>query len=373
MTVDVPFSTSSLMDSRRRLASRVLVDGISLSQAAREAGVSRTTARLWVDRARSEGIAQMTALSRRPSVSPRRTELSVVEQILAFRSRHPSWGARKLLAVLWPAGDAPVCERTAERILSRAGAVRPPSPSHAVVGRFERESSNELWQVDFKGLGVNPPPYKVLSVVDDRDRFLVHLSRLAAATGVLVFEALWEAFGEYGLPKAILSDNEHCFNCRYSKGPSYLEACLWRLDVDTLHGRPCHPQTQGKVERFHRTLQETVGANALRDPGQVDEALRGFRCEYNWLRPHEALRMAPPGSRYRPSERKRPERLPPSVPPEGVPTRKVDPNGRFGYRGERYQAGGGLQGQHIAIVELENELWVQYAKRNFARLSDLRI
>jgi hypothetical protein len=225
--------------------------------------------------------------------------------------------------------------------------------------------------MDFKGLGLNPPPYKVLSVLDDRQRFLVSLSRVAAATGVLVFDALWKTFGEYGLPQAILSDNEHCFNCRYSKGPSYLEARLWRLGIDTLHGRPRHPQTQGKVERFHRTLQETVGAD-LRNPGRVDEALLHFRCEYNWLRPHEELGMAPPGSRYRPSERKRPQRLPESVPPQGVPTRKVGSTGRFGFKGNLYQAGGGLEGEVVAIVEHENELWVQYANRNFARLQDLR-
>ncbi len=296
----------------------------------------------------------------------------IVTRILELKARHPTWGARKLLPLLWPDGDAPVCERTVDRILKRAGLALAKSPPSEVVGRFERERVNELWQIDFKGLGENPPPYKVLSVVDDKTRFLVSLSRLAAPTGVLVFEALWTLFGEYGLPEGILSDNEHCFHSIQSKGPSFLEARLWRLGLKTPHGRPRHPQTQGKVERFHRTLQETVGTD-LRDTSRVERALREFREEYNWVRPHEAAAMKAPGVFYAPSLRKRPDILPESIPPEGAEVRRVSASGSFVRKGVRYRVGAGLKGELVALVEKEGELWVRYAGRDFTRLEETRV
>jgi len=334
--------------------------------------VSRTTAKLWVGRAREFGIAQMPFPSRRPRSSPRETEAQIVAMVLAARALHPSWGARKLRLVLWPEGDAPVCERTMDRILARAGLVARAAPHSPAVGRFERESPNELWQIDFKGLGEPSPAYKILSVLDDRSRFLVSLSRIDAPRGDLVSKALWDVFGEYGMPLAILSDNENCFHCRYSKGPSYLEARLWRLGIKTPHGRAGHPQTQGKVERFHRTLQETLGKD-LRNPERVESAMSAFRNEYNWTRPHEAIDMATPGSKYVSSLRKRPPELPPSVPPQGAQVRRVDASGKIRFRGETYRAGRGLVGELVAIVQDEERLCLRYAERNFARLEDIRV
>ncbi len=364
------FVSGSLMDARRRLASRVLVDGLSVSAAAREAGVSRTTAKLWVGRARAGGIDALPTPSRRPLNSPNGTDEEIVRRVLECKALHPSWGARKLIPLLWPFGEAPVCERTVDRILARAGKTVGRAPAPATVGRFERETPNELWQMDFKGLGENPPPYKVLSILDDASRFLVGLERIEAATGVLVFEALWKVFGEYGMPQAILSDNEHCFHSRQSKGPSFLEARLWRLGIKTLHGRPGHPQTQGKVERFHKTLGDTVGSETLRNPLHVSRAIREFREEYNWVRAHDALGKVPPGTRYGWSLKRRPDELPEAVLPEGVETRKVGAEGRFTRKGVHYRLGQGLAGETVALLEREGELWVHYAGRDFTRLKD---
>ncbi|MGV3613964.1 MAG: integrase core domain-containing protein [Fimbriimonas sp.] len=366
------FVSGSLMDARRRLASRVLVDGLSVSAAAREAGVSRTTAKLWVGRARAGGIDAMPAPSRRPLHSPNGTDEEIVRRVLELKALHPTWGARKLLPLLWPQGEAPVCERTVDRILARAGKADPRPLPPPVVGRFERQAPNELWQMDFKGLGDNPPPYKVLSVLDDASRFLVGLERIEGATGRLVFEALWKVFGEYGMPQAILSDNEHCFHSRQSKGPSFLEARLWRLGVKTFHGRPGHPQTQGKVERFHKTLGETVGSETLRSESRVRTALREFREEYNWVRPHDAIGGVPPGVRYGWAIRRRPEALPEATLPQGAETRKIGAEGRFRRQGVPYHVGRGLAGETIALVEKEGELWGHYAGVDFVRLQDIR-
>ena len=359
------------MDSRRRLVSRVLGDGLSVSAAAKEAKVTRPTAYLWLQRAKDHGVAEMEEESRRPRNIPVMVEAGIADLVIQTRRMHPTWGSRKLRVVLWPDNDAPICERTIDRILKRADLLREPRIILESPIRFERGLPNELWQMDFKGLGENPPPYKILSVVDDCTRFLVSLSRISHARGELVFSALWNVLGQYGLPLAILSDNEHCFHCRYSRGPSLLEAKLWRLGISTHHGRPGHPQTQGKVERFHRTLQEDKGKD-LRNPTQVDNALATFRQEYNWLRPHQAIELQTPGKLYKPSPRPRPSTLPESVPPSGCPVRIVDGTGTFKYQGHRYKAGKGLIGEQVALVESDGETFIQYANHKFATLSQTR-
>jgi hypothetical protein len=224
--------------------------------------------------------------------------------------------------------------------------------------------------MDFKALGLAPPPWRVLSVIDDASRFAVCLQRVEGGTGQAVFQALLQAFGTYGLPEAILTDNEHCFHSVQSKGPSWLEARLWRLGIQTLHGRPGHPQTQGKAERFHRTLQEELGP-LLRDAERVDQALEAFRLHYNWERPHAALGDKVPGSRWQPSPRSMPDTLPEPQYPDGAELRKVCSQGRFKRHGKLYQVGRGLAGEHVALVEHEDGLWACYAHVPFARLEHL--
>jgi transposase InsO family protein len=242
------------------------------------------------------------------------------------------------------------------------------------VGRFEREACDELWQADFKGLGERPPPYRVLSVVDDRSRFLVALRVVPRATDEEVWEAFWSVFAERGLPQALLTDNEGCFHSRSSKGPSFLEARLWRLGIDTCHGRPGHPQTQGKVERFHRTMERELGASMRPpEPKAAQEALDSYREDYNWSRPHEAVGMKPPGVVYVPAGKARPERLPEAVHPEGSEVRKVDSCGRFVRKGVRYQPGRGLAGEAVALVEKDEGLVCVYAGKVFAKLEELRV
>jgi transposase len=152
------FKETTKMEQRRQLAALVLGGELNLSEAARRFGVSRPTARLWVRRAQSEGLANMAERSRRPSMSPNTTSASVVDQIITAKRDHPCWGARKLLAYVWPNGSAPVCERTAARILSRHGLIRQLREPERSCNRFERVHPNELWQMDFKGLGVSTAP-----------------------------------------------------------------------------------------------------------------------------------------------------------------------------------------------------------------------
>jgi transposase InsO family protein len=364
----MPFRDLTKMHQRRQMALDVLEGRLSESAAARSYGVSRNTVRLWVGRAREEGVGEMAARSTRPKHSPRRTDEEIVREVLSAKALHPTFGARKIAWHLWE-GSPPVDERTVERILSRHGLTRKAKAEEPAPLRFERRGCNELWQMDFKGLGTPHPGYFPLSVLDDRSRFALSFEPLADKRVDTVFAWLWELFGERGLPEAILSDHEPCFASHHASGPSGVEARLWRLGIRTPHGRPRHPQTQGKVERFHRTAGEWLGG-ALR-PETAREARRDyarFLAHYNWERPHEALGMAVPGSVYVPSPRKRPERLPEHEIPEGAESRKVDAFGRIWFQGKGRYVGAGLVGERVVLRRAEGRLQIAYAGRTFLEI-----
>jgi transposase InsO family protein len=288
--------------------------------------------------------------------------------LLSAKAQYPAWGAKKLVHILW--GDAPpLCVRTADRILARNGlvGVRVPAEPPALE-RFERAEPNELWQMDFKGMSKPTLPYTPLSVLDDATRYGLGFDPVAEHTCQAVWERLWSLFERYGLPWAMLCDNEGCFASPKGLGPSKLETWLWRLGIKTLHGRPVHPQTQGKVERFHLTVKLELGQSLRQPTAEQAAAVYGaFLDRYNWERPHEAIDMKVPGELYTPSDRRRPETL-----PEAVilgEARKVDASGKFWYKGKRYRAGKGLQGQWIDIREDA----VFYAQVQIGPMSELRV
>jgi len=354
------------MQSRQKLV-RLVQDGWSVSRACRELGVSRPTGYLWLGRSREDGIDGMREHSCRPLRIPGCTDGAIQEELLAFKQTRPNWGAKKIFAKLWP-GGAPISLRTADRILKRHGLVVARNSGDPAI-RFERESPNELWQMDFKA--VDRSDYKAFSVLDDCSRFCLHFAPLADLKTVTTFRALWDLFGEYGLPERILADNGPPFGCTAAHGPTQLEAMLWLLDINTSHGRPYHPQTQGKVERFHRTAQEDIGL-LLRLANQTDvvKAMADFRHDYNWERPHESLGQKVPGVAYSCSTRKRPNRMPVHEIPDGAISRKVDDEARIRYKGKQYRAGKGLVGQYVEIRMDKDGPALYFASRRFRALQE---
>ncbi len=291
--------------------------------------------------------------------SPGSTDATFVAQVLDCRQRFPAWGAKKIYSYLWPEpAQAPVALRTVDRILARNGQTQPRcAPASAPVQRFERATCNELWQMDFKGMGRPRHCYAPLSILDDSSRFCLRFEPLAYQTQELVWQVLWQLFGEVGLPEVILTDNGSCFCGTWGDGPSQLEAKLWRLGIRTTQGRPYHPQTQGKVERFHRTIGEELAARgvALRqeDCATAQVAYAPALHSYNWERPHEALAMQVPGALYIPSPRVRPACLPEHELPENAVKRRVSSEGKINYRGRVARVGKGLRGQTVEIREDE--------------------
>jgi transposase InsO family protein len=360
------------MDGRRRLASLVLDSGWSVTAAARELGVSRQTAHEWVQRAKLVGLAKMDVKSRRPGRSPRRADDEITSAVMEIAEKYPFWGPKKLYALLWPAGEAPVCERTVARILARNSRhVVLHQHSPAADSRFEREESNQLWQTDFKRVGFHRTRSDSMSVVDDAHRFCIALTELADQTLDSAWSVLWEAFGEFGLPEQMLSDNGPAFRNNATWRWSQFDLRLMLLGIRSCHGRPYHPQTQGKVERFHGTMQREISFEKDCD---VQEELRSFRDRYNWTRPHESLDMRTPGSLYSPSPRLRPATMPEPFFPEGAIIRKCHDNGVIKYKGGTYKLGKALTGLPIGILTTDNEppkvVWGNFI---LASLEDMKV
>lgn len=357
------------MHLRKQMVLRLQSGELTVSDAAREYGVSRNTVRMWLDRSAGRPLDQLVERSRRPARIPRLTPHDIEAEILGLKAKRPCWGAKKLAAKLWPEGP-PVSIRTVDRILKRNGLVLPRGLQEPMQ-RFEREESNQLWQMDFKGLGQYGPAYSPLTVLDDASRFCLSLDPLPNHRAPTIFESLWKVFGTYGLPQEILMDNEPCFAEISGIGPSWLEVRLWLLGIRTTHSRPYHPQTQGKVERFHRTAELEIGRK-IRQPS-IDIARKiyaDFIHDYNYERPHEALSMKVPGALYRPSPRRRPEVLPEHRTPPGATVYKLGERGFFTRKGKRYRLGRGLAGQTIYVQETEHGPAAYFAGNFVANLHD---
>lgn len=357
----MPFQEVTRMHSRKQMIVAIQ-QGQSVAQAARAAGVSRPTAYHWLRQAQTQGLEHLHEGSRRPYTCPRTIPQSWVEPLLQAKATHPGWGAKKLLAYLAAKGQAlPFCTRTAHRLLARHGLTQPRGSAPAAAPtRFVQERPNALWQLDFKSLGKPSLGYWPLSVLDDHSRFALAFEPLPRQDGEAVFGLLWRLFAEYGLPERMLSDNGSCFAGTWTQhGPSRLEVKLWLLGIATTHGRPYHPQTQGKVERFHRTMGEEASSRGLSlraaDVPRARAVYAPLRELYNWVRPHEELEMQVPGAVYAPSLRLRPERLPVHEMPATAIKRKVWPNGCVSWRGQVVRVGKGLAGEWVQVQEAEHE------------------
>jgi len=258
----------------------------------------------------------------------------VVDRILALKDKYPAWGAPKLEVLM---GEGSPCARTIDRILERHGWTIPASGAKS-VGRFERENANELWQMDFKGVPRGHP--QLLGCVDDASRFCVFLTPVPSQRLEDWWPVLWEAFGTYGLPDAILCDNGPSFRNLAMARYSSFDIRLLRLGIRPIHGRPRHPQTQGKIERFFGSLEKEKG---LGEPAV-------FLARYNDVRPHESMKMRTPAQCYVPSQRMRPNRMPSTKPPDGSIVRKTGEKGEFSYFGSTYKLGKALPYKRVGIL-----------------------
>ena len=277
--------------------------GESISALCREYEISRPTGYLWLRRFEQEGVAGVEDRSHRPHVSPKQTSSEIEQRIVSLRRQRPDWGARKLAVLLQQEGiRLPVV--TVHRVLVRHGLVLDQEGRHPATRRFERAAPNQLWQMDFKGhKGPAVVSTGPLSVLDDHSRYALALKQTGSTAYEPVRELLEDTFQGCGVPEAMLMDHGvPWWNGQAPSGWTRLQVWLMKQGVRCYFSGVRHPQTQGKVERFHGALQR---ARQRADGHQwlSQTWLDNFRHEYNQLRPHEALDMRTPASVWKPSLR----------------------------------------------------------------------
>lgn len=343
---------ATLSDERRAFCELASLDGANVSELCRRFGVSRQTGHLWLRRL-AAGETDFADRSRRPHASPGRLSSEMEAAICAVRRAHPVWGARKIAAVLARQGLAPPAVSTVHAALLRHCLIPDEARRPQAWGRFEKDEPNDLWQMDFKGwerlaCGTVCHP---LTVLDDHSRFALGLAACADQRRTTVRERLTAIFRHHGLPRAVYVDNGTPWGAGRPGQWTRLTVWLLKLGVRTIHGAPYHPQGRGKCERFHRSLRAEVFSMApLHGLGEAQAAFDRWRRVYNHERPHEALGLAPPATRYTPSPRAFPERLPEPLYDEGETLRKVPATKQYiRFRGRWWIVPKAFAGETVAI------------------------
>lgn len=349
----MPWKESDTMSLRIEFVLFAQQPGSNIRALCRRYQISPRTAYKWLRRYREEGVEGLRDRSRRPRHSPRSSAAATVQSVLALREE-TGWGGRKIARVMRTEGYEDIPHpNTITDILRRAGKLEAGvSQTHSPYQRFEYEQPNELWQMDFKGhFALVDGRCHPLTVLDDHSRFCVGLEACGDEQGATVQERLRGIFRQYGLPKAILCDNGGPWGSGYPQLElSQLAVWLIRLGIQPLHGRPAHPQTQGKEERFHRTLKtELLLGRSFVNLADCQQHFDPWRERYNTRRPHEALHLDTPIQHYRPSQRLFPESLPPVEYNSGEWVRKVQKSGEVYYHNKPYRVGKGLVGQRVAL------------------------
>jgi transposase InsO family protein len=334
----------------------------SLRQLCGEYAISRPTGYTWLRRYREGGLAGVREKSRRPHRSPARTGAAIEERVKELRMQRPDWGARKL-AVMLAREKVELPVITVHRILLRHGLVRAADRFRTATGRFQRSAANQMWQMDFKSpLGwdaaVGP-----LTVLDDCSRYAIALRGTWTTRAEAVKEPLEEAFERCGVPEEMLMDHgTPWWNMKAAAGWTWLTVWLMKQGIRLHFSGYRHPQTQGKVERFHGALDAAMKRRGVPAGKERQKWLDEFRYEYNHVRPHEALRMKTPSAVWSKGER-RYEKHPPRWEYEaGAEVRRIQRGGRLPLAGHSWHISRALEGEWVQLVRVEERILVYYCR-----------
>lgn len=359
----MPWLDTRPMEQRIAFISRALaVRRGEFSDLCRQFQIARKTGYKWLSRYRAaQSLTALAERSRRPRTSPTRIDAALEERILALRAPD-GWGARKIAHLLWEQGVR-ISVATVHRTLLRHQAVYRLDQHTPAPARFERPHPNDLFQADFKGpmgrVGARDEP---LTVLDDHSRFALGVFALRDHRYTGVQECFVRVFERYGLPRQLLLDHgTPWWNSHNGWGLSRLSVFFIEQGIELVFGRVGHPQTQGKIERFHRTLHRSMHRQGLPECWEGwQERYDGFVERYNYVRPHEALGMRRPGERYRKSQRTYPWGPGSWVYPAGVEVRRVDAAGTLRVEGHRYFVSEALVHQEVALERVGQQILVRY-------------
>lgn len=372
----MPWKEVTAMSEKLRFIELVTSSKTNFSELCRIFGISRKTGYKMLDRYKKEGKNGLSARSRTPQTSPNKTSSEIEELILSVRKKHPVWAGEKILTYLRNKGHTKLpSEKTIDRILKRYGLITAEeSEKHKPYIRFEHEHPNDLWQMDFKGhFAVGLIRCFPLTILDDHSRFSLLIKACENQTGITVKQHLIEVFRQFGLPKSMTMDNGSPWGYSREQKHTQLTAWLIQLGIYVSHSRPKHPQTQGKLERFHRTFKlELLDQYHFTD---LSDAQRGFdwwQTIYNEERPHAALNLEVPATRYRRSERNYSEIIAPPEYEADLAVRKVQHNGLISYAGKNYRVGEAFYGHYVGLKEEQNGVIDVYFYKQKVNKFDLR-
>ena len=378
----MPWRAASPMDQRTQFIADFLRDVLSVTELCAMYGVSRKTGYKWIDRYLRHGPAGLEERSRRPRRAPNQTPDEIVAAILDARRRHPTWGGKKLLALLhkrqprWLLpGRSTACD-----ILKRHGLVpikryrrrigHPGKPTSAIL------APNDVWSADYKGqfrTGDGRYCYP-LTVADGFSRYLLGCQALASTAGAGAKPIFTRLFQEYGLPKRIRSDNGVPFATNTLARLSTLSAWWVRLGILPELIEPGRPAQNGRHERMHRTLKAETTRPAAGSLAAQQRKFNVFREEFNHERPHEALDQETPASCYTPSPRPMPDRLLPLEYPDRFEVRYVSANGGIRWNSRWVNVSIVCVGEYVGLEEIDDGIWnVYFGPLKLGRLHERRM
>jgi len=336
--------------------------GESISSLCREYSISRTTGYKWLNRYYDDGgINGIQEKSRRPKYSPSKTADCIEERVIELREKH-GWGAKKLHVLLGREGIE-LSVATINRLLDRNGLVKTEERHRPATKRFEKSFCNELWQMDFKGeWNVDEGLVFPLTIIDDHSRYSIGVYALPGTSMKPVQNRLVKTFCNYGVPEAMLMDHgSPWWSTTNGHGLTGLSVFMIKQGINLRYSGVRHPQTQGKVERFHRSLKKSVyrGGRPL-TMRESEKRLDEFRREYNEVRPHEALEMDTPASRYHRSQRMFNPDPTEWEYPMGANVTRLNSRGMLSVGQNRFFVCEALAGERVQIIELDGKLLVKF-------------
>jgi transposase InsO family protein len=326
----------TMTELKRQIIHEPRLTGESVTEVCARWGISRDTFYRYRRRFQAAGDAGLQERSRAPITSPNRMDSDLEELICRMRKDHPRWGARRIRAELLRAGIAPPAVSTIHQALRRNYLVadHPRNKPRRLLRRFERDEPNDLWQIDATEIRLRDGKKAyVVDIIDDHARFLLAAVACRVPTAAVTCACFEQAARRYGLPRQVLSDNHNTFTGRLYGFEVAFERLLATVEVKLINGAPSHPQTQGKVERFHKTLKDWLADHGgAKDVAHLQRLLDRFRRHYNIERPNQAIADLTPAERYRRSPRiyRLPAQITPTYPRDAI-VRRVDRNGLVCY------------------------------------------
>ena len=364
----MPFITKSTMSQRLEFCVLASKPESNISDLCRRFNITRRTEYKWLDRYLEENVAGLIDRSKQPLHSPNKTLAVIEDYVIQKRTSDPAWGSLKLHKLicndkekgLYTYEKVP-CRSAINKILKRNGLIDPNlSKVSKAFERFEYDYPNELWQMDYKGYFklLNRKLCHPLTITDDHSRFNICLKACRDQQKGTVQKELINVFRKYGMPYMILADNGSPWgasgeiNNDGTRCFTTLEKWFIQLNIKLIHGRPFHPQTQGKEERFHKTLKkELLDREQFRDYDHCQKRFDSWREKYNCIRPHESLDLRTPADIYAPSIRSYPEVVEIYEYNLSDIKRRVQSNGIISFKNKDINVGKAFIGDYVAIRE----------------------